>query len=1418
MRKSTLVCILGTLFIATDAVGDTLAPSFNRCRDRGPATNVPRRQEKTLVLDATPGTNTRSYTMNWDATDDVDGGIVGGTATYVVQVGTFSVEQNVTDQAGNTVICQLTITVLDKQEPQILCPENVSLIAYLPSQSNSLTPVAQLRDLDSECDYIVKDLNSMPNNVTPGECKVYAADNDAIKSIESVGDSSYTVGTHPIKFIVTDNEANKNECDVSLVVQSDPEAIRIKEAVFTIKESTNFAMRPLGSNDLDGDSRTSFIEKMIESLGTLYLLDADAKGQYLSSQYLEELGFGLRRLAQQQPWATSLNLLDRKRLMDAIVLLLDHRRADFADEMFLRSQSVCGDDICEMKHAESCQTCPQDCGMCEHQAHLSYNGDYVYTSGDQAQSTSPFKIVTSWAPLPIGFGPVSIFVEMYKFPLPNEQATLDVRGLSRQDTSFIDPTQTAPSGFAFLGVTFVVKRISETFLAPLQLQATIDLSSIGRWIVPQTEISLWYYSTGDRQWKICSRANVLNSATKTLTVILDTCADEQLALFYDLTKSALPSLEENAMTVTDDAIRVNAEEQAVNDKDVSSLQEKALQVLKELAGLSTFLSPPEEVPISLYTTSFSLATNKKYFGMLSEYELPLLKRGNQEEKELYVRFPKDLDWSSVASVEGSTPPPVTRTTMTFTTTEPQKGECLDCQLDIGKAYSGFWQGEAGKNRITNVENETACCLLCGQEDKCSYWTYANESDPFSAQICILHTVLQSVDTQTFRTSGQRPNTVCNVTTPLTTTITTTTKAPAFTDRDTAVLLVASIPNWWNVPLNNSDLIGGHVAYIQMLEDPRKLSSFGRAIDVNIMSDSVLLVGFPPSQVRSNFFGNDDTCWSVGETPTLQNVTNNTSTSYPGLRYIGKAGRSAFQDTVCDVSSFGFFAAYSEPFTSSTTSTSSSKTSITSTTSSETSTTVTKTSTSATLTTTSTVVIYELPASQKSERFRLHGSLLIGMLGFLILFCIVSCYEHTLFQTTFVKLEEARDVASTIPPEEVGEIPHDLQARPLTDTWAAFWIFRWIIYSTRNCFSRHALCTILMPTKACCFPCCYKPKSYPKRLLAVMYFFSSACVALAVISVQVIAENENHLNYLPRPNDNDRESFDESGYFKTRDIGRIESVPVEGIYHGLWAVVFTTPIMLLMALCLGKFYMYKNLLRLSGPRRFRATISRARRVMNRRGLPVETWITEAKFPERKGFEMKTATDNNTFVASAPEGVSGEALPDGGYLEILESKIDKDEALGWGSDSVMGDEVAVSGAGEAMALDDDSLFDLDEFNDPLRHDLAAYKEEFTSYNQGLVRTARWWWSASSMLFVFFTFCGILGPLLVYSNNVSHGVTKFELRIIITAMSTFGIIFVLVLSPVVLCVYGAWQACQPEPHPDGSNLRTPSCENTLCGVSFC
>ena len=68
-----------------------------------------------------------------------------------------------------------------------------------------------------------------------------------------------------------------------------------------------------------------------------------------------------------------------------------------------------------------------------------------------------------------------------------------------------------------------------------------------------------------------------------------------------------------------------------------------------------------------------------------------------------------------------------------------------------------------------------------------------------------------------------------------------------------------------------------------------------------------------------------------------------------------------------------------------------------------------------------------------------------------------------------------------------------------------------------------------------------------------------------------------------------------------------------------------------------------------------------------------------------------------------------------MEIAETDLSvvprsEEVGLGWGEDSVIGD-YALSGAGNADQRDADSLFDLDEFVDPIKFDLGHYKKEFT-----------------------------------------------------------------------------------------------------------
>ena len=336
---------------------------------------------------------------------------------------------------------------------------------------------------------------------------------------------------------------------------------------------------------------------------------------------------------------------------------------------------------------------------------------------------------------------------------------------------------------------------------------------------------------------------------------------------------------------------------------------------------------------------------------------------------------------------------------------------------------------------------------------------------------------------------------------------------------------------------------------------------------------------------------------------------------------------------------------------------------------------------------------------------------------------------------------------------------------------------------------------------------------------------------------------------------------------------VHNVPVAGIFEGLWCYALSIPYMLFLAYAIGKYRGYTDVLRLLAPRRYHATFHRAHKTMLERGLPVDEWMLTAKYPEREGaYDVSEAGDRGgvavsneapgfqngpNFVDEEPGGmnplygnagdrhtspVNNKFFDDAnqGYLQINEHDLsglrgpardmvedaihradDREGAdgLGWGNDSVVGD-LATSGAGAAKAVDLDSLFDLDEFSDPLTRDLRGYRPNFTSKFEDMVRIIKWWWICIVLLLVLAGLFGLMGIFVLFlREDLSHHMTDYEAMVFSTGFVLFAIFSFAVVPFVAVLYYGCHRTFFAAPvHPDDNTVMTPDCENTCLYTAVC
>ncbi len=187
-------------YTATDASGNTASCTFNVTVADGEAPSV--ECPATITVSTDPGLCEATVVFpDPAASDNCPGGltvtqILGPLSGSVLIVGSKTIEYEIVDGAGNTVLCSFEIIVEDNESPGITCPGDIVILT-----------------LGGACSSVV-------SFATPA-----ATDNCGIASIVQTAGltsgSAFPIGVNNVSFTATDENGNSTTCTFTISVSED---------------------------------------------------------------------------------------------------------------------------------------------------------------------------------------------------------------------------------------------------------------------------------------------------------------------------------------------------------------------------------------------------------------------------------------------------------------------------------------------------------------------------------------------------------------------------------------------------------------------------------------------------------------------------------------------------------------------------------------------------------------------------------------------------------------------------------------------------------------------------------------------------------------------------------------------------------------------------------------------------------------------------------------------------------------------------------------------------------------------------------------------------------------------------------------------------------------------------------------------
>ena len=244
--------VTAVVISAEDASGNTSNCSFNvTVEDNSQPTIISCGSNQSVFADASCEGTLGDYSSNVNASDNcsatVDLTVVQSPLSGTVITGNTSVQFEVSDEAGNTTTCSITVSVNDTIDPQATCP------------------VDQVVSINSSCDYTLPDLTSL----LTGSDNCSALGDMTVTQNPAAGTTQN--GTTAVLMTLTDESGNSATCITNVIPDdNDPPTITCPSpAPIDNGTSCEFTLPNYGTMSGVLDNCSNYIIDQLPAPGTI---------------------------------------------------------------------------------------------------------------------------------------------------------------------------------------------------------------------------------------------------------------------------------------------------------------------------------------------------------------------------------------------------------------------------------------------------------------------------------------------------------------------------------------------------------------------------------------------------------------------------------------------------------------------------------------------------------------------------------------------------------------------------------------------------------------------------------------------------------------------------------------------------------------------------------------------------------------------------------------------------------------------------------------------------------------------------------------------------------------------------------------------------------------------------------------------